>query len=248
MKRLASETVSIKRENARLRGDLLTLARRFSHDLRTPLGAILSAGEAVREILAKHDPSAVGLADSLLNSAEEMTQLIKQVSFVALASANPLPKTTVHMAEPVFAALQRLESRILRRQASVKEPPSWPVISGVPAWLEAIWWHLLLNALQHGGQNCRIELGWTTHDKSLWFWISDNGPGVPEDLQGKLFTQFDSLHEQQNVPGLGLSIVQRLVELQGGQCGHERPQPGGARFFFTLPVQEPAQPLPPHPA
>ena len=234
----ASESkATLEREIARLRGDLLTLAKRFSHDLRTPLGGIVSTSEAVKEILAQYDPSAVGLADSLLNSAEEMTQLIKQVSFVARASANPLPKAPVDMAEPVFIALQRLESRILKRGAIVKEPPSWPVVPGVAAWLEVIWWHFILNALKHGGQNCRIELGWTTHKNSLRFWIRDNGPGVPEMLAGKLFKEFHSLHAQQDVAGLGLSIVQRLVELQGGSCGHEKPEQGGALFFFTLPVE-----------
>jgi signal transduction histidine kinase len=229
--------MAIERENARLRGDLLTLAQRFSHDLRTPLGGILSTAEAIKEVLAEHDPSAITLVQSLLNSAEEMTQLIKQMSFVARASANPLPKTPVHMAEPVFGALQRLESRILRRPATVKEPQSWPVMPGVPAWLEMIWWHFLLNALNHGGPNCHIELGWTAQKDSARFWISDNGPGVPEVLKGKLFKEFHALHGEQAVPGLGLSIVQRLVELQGGKCGHERPKQGGALFFFTLPVE-----------
>jgi K+-sensing histidine kinase KdpD len=237
MKRAANEPAAeIERENARMRGDLMTVAKRFSHDLRTPLGGIVSAAEAIKEILAEHDPSSITLANSLLSSAEEMTQLIKQVSFVARASANPLPKTTVHMAEPVFAALQRLESRILKHGAVVKEPQEWPVLPGVPAWLEMIWWHLLLNALKHGGSHCHIELGWTAQKGSLQFWVRDNGPGVPETLSGKLFTEFHRLHEEPAVPGLGLSIVQRMVELQGGKCGHEKPGQGGAFFFFTLPV------------
>ncbi len=92
---------------------------------------VSKTAEAIKEILAEHDPSSIALANSLLGSAEEMTQLIKQVSFVARASANPLPKTTVHMAEPVFAALQRLESRILKHGAAVKEPQEWPVLPGV---------------------------------------------------------------------------------------------------------------------
>lgn len=229
-------TADVESENARLRGDLLTVAKRFSHDVRTPLGGIVSSAEAIKEILAKHDPSAAGLADSLLSSAEEIGQLIKQLSFVARASANPLPKTTGSMADPVFAALQRLESRILKRQAVVHEPKSWPSVSGVPVWLEAIWWQMLLNALKHGGPGRYIDLGWASEQDSLRFWISDNGPGVPESLRGKLFAEFDSLHTRQDVPGLGLSIVQRLVELQGGVCGHERPTSGGALFFFTLPA------------
>ena len=237
MSKPATKTTSevTQGENARLRGDLLTVASRVSHDLRTPLGGIVSTAEAIREILVEHDPSAVGLADSLLGSAEEIAQLVRQVSYMARASASPLPKAEVHMAEPVFAALQRLESRVLKREAMVKEPDSWPVLQGVGAWLETIWWNLIMNALRHGGPKCHIELGWTQLQDSLRFWITDSGPGVPDALRGKLFKEFHLLHEFHDVPGLGLSIVQRLVDLQGGRCGHEAPAHGGACFYFTLP-------------
>lgn len=231
----------LEHENARLRGDLLTIARRFSHDLRTPVGGIVSTAEAIKEVLAAHDPSAVPLADSLISSADEITQLIKQVSFVARASANPQPKTAVHMADAVFPALQRLESRILTGNATIAEPPSWPVVPGVLAWLELIWWHLILNALKHGGQNRHIKLGWDKQKDSVRFWVSDNGPGVHPELRNKLFKEFHSLHQEQDVPGLGLSIVQRLVELQGGACGYETPEQGGACFFFTLPAESSPQ-------
>lgn len=225
----------LEHEIARLRGDLLTIAKRISHDLRTPLGGIAITAEALKEVLARHDPSAIPLAESLLISADEMSQLIKQVSFVARASANPEPKTPVPMAEAVSPALQRLESRLIKRNATVVEPPSWPVVPGVLPWLEMIWWHLLLNAIVHGGQNGRIELGWAKQNGAVRFWVSDNGPGVPEEWRGKLFNKFHCLHEDPGARGLGLSIVQRLVELQGGQCGHEQPAQGGACFFFTLP-------------
>jgi len=110
-------------------------------------------------------------------------------------------------------------------------------VPGVLAWLEMIWWQLLLNALKHAGPKPRIELGWETRRDSLRFWIRDQGPGVPDALRGKLFQEFDSLHAKPSVPGLGLSIVQRLVDLQGGACGHEKPEHGGACFFFTLPTE-----------
>lgn len=236
----AAAIAHLERENARLRGDLLTLAKRFSHDLRTPLGGIVTGAEAVRDLLGEQDPGSAGLVDAVLNSAEEMTQLIKQVSFVARASASPIPKTPVHMAEPVFAALQRLESRLIKHQAAVREPPSWPVVPGVVSWLEVIWWHLLANPLKHCPKACVVELGWAPEPGTLRFWVADNGAGVPERLAGKLFRPFDALHAERDVPGLGLSIVQRLVELQGGVCSYEKLANGGARFSFTLPLDPPS--------
>ncbi len=221
---------------ARLRGDLLTIAHRVSHDLRTPLNYIFTASEAMREILVEKEPAAAAMADSLLNSAEEMTQLIKRVSFVLRASANPPDKTRVSMAEPVFIALQRLESRILKSQANIKKPAAWPEVDGVAAWLEIIWWNLVMNAVSHGGQQSEIELGWQKHKHNFRFWVSDNGPGVTKERQKNLFKSFDSLHDTKDFAGLGLAIVRRLVELQGGQCGHEAPKNGGALFYFELPA------------
>jgi signal transduction histidine kinase len=222
----------LARENARLRGDLLTVGGRISHDLRTPLGGLINVAELLREILTEKDPAAVSLTDSLFNSVDEMTRLIQQFSFVAKASASPARKKTVRMGEIVSGVLQRLESMVLKRDATVVEPAAWPEIEGVAGWLEWIWWNFLLNALQHGGP--KIQLGWRHEKQADRFWICDDGQGVPEPARAKLFQPFDSLHQPDSTRGLGLSVVQRLVDLQGGQCGYES-NVGEACFFFTLP-------------
>src|SRR5215472_13534040 len=91
-----SEDSHTEEENARLRGDLLTVASRISHDLRTPLGGIVTSAEVLREILAEHKQP-VGLAQAILDSVDDMTRLIKQISFVTRATANPIPKEPVQM-------------------------------------------------------------------------------------------------------------------------------------------------------
>lgn len=227
-----SEQDRLARENARLRGDLLTIGSRVNHDLRTPLGGMVSTGEMLKEILSEHVPSSATLADSMFNSAEEMVRLIKQVSFIAKASANPVSKSPVKMGEIVSGVLQRLESRILKRGATVSEPGDWPETEGVGDWLEFIWWNFLTNSIQHGG--LKIQVGWQRQDTADQFWISDNGEGVPGPSRPKLFQPFDSLHQPDSTRGLGLSVIQRLVELQGGQCGYES-DAGDTRFYFTLP-------------
>jgi signal transduction histidine kinase len=131
--------------------------------------------------------------------------------------------------------LQRVESRALKKNATIINPGSWPQVSGVAKWLEEIWWNLLTNALQHTADNPRIELNWREESSRYRFEISDNGGGVPEIMQRHLFRPFHSLHKLEGGKGFGLSIVQRLVELQGGDCGYE-PRPGGSCFFFSLPI------------
>jgi signal transduction histidine kinase len=227
-----SETERLTAENARLRGDLLTLAHRIAHDLRTPLGGILSSGEVLKEILTQ-DRTSVVITDSLLQSANEMSQLIRRASFLAKASARPREKELLNMAEAVSSALQQLESRLLKVGALVKEPPTWPQVNGVMPWLEVVWWNLLANAIDHAGASPKIELGWRLENGKYYFWINDSGGGVSENA--KLFQPFHLLHELNGARGLGLSIVQRLVELQDGECGHEKGETG-SHFYFTLPA------------
>ena len=226
------------RENERLRGDLRTIAHRISHDLRTPLGGILTAGEALKEMLSGQDPSSVELVKSLLDSADELDKLISRVSLLTGVSANPVTKRPVAMEEVVWAALQRLDRQILEKGALVTQPASWPEVMGVSSLLETIWWNLLVNALQHGKEKVRLELGWSQNVREFLFWVCDNGDGVPPRIVSNLFQPFHSLHHTNARKGLGLSIVQRLVELQGGYCRYEPNPQGGSCFHFTLPGSE----------
>ena len=228
-----SEHDRLLQENTRLRGDLLTMASRISHDLRTPLGSILNSGELLREVLAEKEPSSAAITDPIFNSVEELQRLIKGISLIAKASARPPAKTRFKMSEIVDGVREELESRILKKPATVRSPQTWPEVGGVPAWIAYIWWNFIVNALQHGGP--QINLGWLQEKDGYRFWIADNGPGVPTQFRAKLFQPFESLSQPDSTRGLALSVVQRLVELQGGHCGYEL-NIDGPRFFFTLPM------------
>src|ERR1700722_17537795 len=186
--------LSLEEQNARLRGDLLTVASRVSHDLRTPLGGIITATEVLREILAGQKES-LPLTKAILDSEDDMTRLIKQISFVTRATAQPSPKEPVHMGKIVSETLQRLESRILKKNATIVEPASWPQINGVEVWLEAIWENFLTNALQYTSRNPRIEISWHEENSFCRFAISDNGGGVPEHIRRGLFQPFHLLYK-----------------------------------------------------
>ena len=121
-------------ENSRMRGDLQTIGSRVCHDLRTPLNAILAAADALREE-AGNNPSQAPLWDSLVVSAEELQRLIDRVSFIVKASCIPRPRSLVPMSNPVFGALTRLESRILKQGAVIVQPVAWPDVCGVAPWL-----------------------------------------------------------------------------------------------------------------
>ena len=231
----AVEKHALRRELARLKGDLLTVARRVNHDLRSSLNGVMTASEVIKEIFSAEKPEDVELIQPVADSAAEIARLIDQVSFVTKATAAPAAPQKLAMDELVWKGLSRVEARIHEKDAQVTHAENWPVVSGVASWIETIWTNLISNALEHGGPKPRVNLGWHDQDDERRFWVDDDGPGVAPEKRSALFTPFHRLAEAGAARGFGLSVTQRLVELSGGRTGYEPRAQGGSRFYFTLP-------------
>jgi signal transduction histidine kinase len=237
--RWCAEGQRARREAARLRGDLLTFGLRIAHDLRTPLGGISVSAETLKDALSADCPGDVPMVKPIFDSCDELAAMIRQVSVLAKATARPVPQERLSMGSAVWSALERLAASTKAAGASISVPKSWPEVLGDSVSLEAVWWNLVSNAIRHGGKHPRIELGWEALPGGHRFWVRDNGPGISDRNQKMLFQPFHRLHEANAARGLGLPIVQRLVQLLGGHCGYEAVSTGGSLFSFTLP--HPAQ-------
>lgn len=227
----------VAQENARLSGDLRTVARRISHDLRTPVSCIYTTTALLQE-MPHTDPEYPGeTVDVIQESAFEISQLLDRVSFVLKASLDPLPAERVDPGMAVAAALHALPRDFTEAGVVVKQPAEWPKAKGVAKWLEVVWWNLLHNGWRHAGPRAQLELGARVEGGEVVCWVEDRGPGVPEKLRDRLFAPFELLHAVPMGHGVGLSLVHRLVTLQGGRCGFENLGGGrGARVWFTLPA------------
>jgi signal transduction histidine kinase len=226
----------LRRDKERLLGDLLSVGVRVTHDLRTPLGGIFSATEALEDLQGKGPNTDRSATQPILESAQDLVRIINQLTLVAKSTARPHQGQAFNMGTPAGRALERVEARAHREGAVVSRPASWPEVCGDPAKTESVWLLLLENALRHAGKRPGIELGWEPVADGFKFWVRDNGPGVPEEKRRQLFQPFHRLHETNAGRGLGLSIAARLVELQGGRCGYEAAGQVGACFYFTLPA------------
>ncbi len=221
------------RENLRLRGDLKTIARRITHDARTPLGCIRMVCELLRDAPAGTLGALKENTNVILTSTVEVSTLVDRVSSLIRASLEPVPPSVFSMGPVVGHVLQQLQPEIDASGRKIRQPAQWPEAEGVPAWVEVVWWNLLRNAITHGAESGQVQLGWKREDDALRFWVSSQG-AVPPDDHGCLHRPFHLLHQQSSA-GLGLSFVERFVTLQGGRCGYEPDDNDRAVFYFTLP-------------
>lgn len=226
-----------EREFARLRGDLKAVARRVNHDLRSPLGGITTTAELIKELLGESNAELASLTDPLFDSAQSMIRLMDRISFMARAVTDRPTKSPVVMLEVVWAAEQRLQRQLMRRKVTIRHPEGWPEVSGVAAWLEVVWLNLMGNAIEHSAAGAEVQLFWElAGTRELRFGIRDTGRGVPAAKRGQLFYPFHLLQQPNSPHGLGLPIVRRLVEMQGGGVQCDFPETGGSVFSFTLPA------------
>jgi len=168
-----------------------------------------------------------------------MNQIINNILLFAEVSKAEAPLQPVQMARVVAKVQDRLSHMIKEQQAQIIIPEAWPDAIGYAPWLEEVWANYLSNALKHGGNPPRVELGASAQsDGMVRFWTRDYGPGLPTKVQAHLFkpfNQIDSFNDKK--PSLGLSIVLTIVEKLGGQVGVESKPGQGSLFFFTLPAE-----------
>jgi len=232
--RQASRFHQLARLCARHEGDLHTIARRIRHDLNSPLNGILSMAELIHDITAKDHPEIEELMPSIFEAVDGMVALVDRVSMIAKASGTDKPREDVAMQDRLGLVLQKVEMQRLKRNGSIHVTTEMPVVHGVPEWLDIIWRTLLDNALKHGGEPPVIEVGAHEEADGWHFWVQDNGRKLSPEQRAGLFMPFHQLHTNNRAHGLGLSLVERLVALQGGASGCEL-NSTGTRFYFTLP-------------
>jgi len=235
--------VALKHQNERLQTQneaLDAYGRTVAHDLKNPLNLVLNFAKFIEEEGQLTGQSSEDLT-RVLESAQTMNHIIQDLLLLAQIRKGELPVENVKMGDVVQAALSRLETDIQRREAHIETPDSWPNVSGVESWLQAIWVNFLSNALKYGGNPPEVRLFWEPlEDRPGWvmFGVEDNGAGLPVGASENLFKEFSrSGHEKEEGHGIGLSICRRIVQQLGGNVLAENLPGGGSRFCFVLKTQ-----------
>jgi two-component system sensor histidine kinase/response regulator len=225
-------------EQAQLIAELDAFAYTVAHDLKNPLASIV----ANTEVLLDDWPSAQAqqkASQAIARGVRRMETIITELLTLAHVRKTEVDLQPLDMAAIAKSACQRLELPITQAGAEIIWPDAWPTVLGHAPWVEEVWVNYLENALKYGGQPPQIELGAALEtDNRVRFWVKDNGPGLSAEAQARLFKPFTQLENSSTTAGygLGLSIVQRIVEKLGGQVGVDSAGiPGqGSVFSFTL--------------
>ena len=226
-------------ELARANRDLESFSYSVAHDLRAPLRAVSGFGQILREDYAgKLEEGARSLLERIRRSAERMEAMIDGLLRLTQVSRMVLHDERVDLSAIAGGIVERLREMHPERRVEVRIVPGL-LVRGDPALLETVLENLLGNAWKFTAarEDAHIELGCgEIADGRLACFVRDNGAGFDMQYMQKLFGVFQRMHSETEFPGtgVGLSIVQRIVERHGGKVWAQATQGAGASFYFTL--------------
>ncbi|KQU79217.1 histidine kinase [Mesorhizobium sp. Root102] len=231
-------------EADRLRSALLTS---ISHDLKTPLAAIMGAAGTLREFApALPERDRAELLTTVLDESERLNRFIANLlDMTKIESGAMEPNYAFHyVGDIVGSALQRARKIIAEHKTETDIPSDLPMLKVDPVLFEQALFNLLDNAAKYApaGSTIRVQ-GWTDNG-SVILQIMDEGPGIaPDDLE-RIFDTFYRVRKRDQVragTGLGLSICRGFIEAMGGTItAANRTDRSGA--VFTIKMPKPANP------
>ncbi len=220
--------------------ELDAFAHTVAHDLKSPLAKISTSLSLMQAYAPNLDEEMRELLQIGIRASRKMSSIIHELLLLATVRKEAVQMAPLNMAKVVDQALSRLSQMVDQYQPQLIMPDRWPLAQGYAPWIEEVWANYLSNGLKYGGQPPCLELGATPQaDGMIRFWVRDNGLGLSPEAQASLFTEFTRLNPvRAEGHGLGLSIVRRIMNKLGGQCGVESILGQGSMFYFTLPASQ----------
>ena len=219
--------------------DLEAFSYSVSHDLRAPLRAVQGYVTILEEDFGERLEAEVRrLLGVIQDRTRRMEQLIDDLLVFARLGRQRLVVTPVHLDDLVAQTLDDLRSTCEGRQIAFAVG-RLGTVQADPAMLQQVLANLLSNAIKftRNRNPAAVEVGCRTEaDSPTVYFVRDNGAGFDMHYADKLFGVFQRLHSANEYEGtgVGLAIVQRVIERHGGQVWADSTPGAGATFYFTL--------------
>jgi two-component system sensor histidine kinase KdpD len=231
-------------ESERLRNSLLSA---ISHDLRTPLAALVGLADALAMSRAPLSSEQQEIAASIRSSALRMNTLVANLLDMARleAGAVPLHRAWQPLEEVVGSALAACAPLLAGRPLRVALADDLPLLELDAVLFERVLVNLLENATKYTPAGSGIEISARVDGEHVLLNVDDHGPGLPAGREELLFEKFERGAKESATPGvgLGLAICRAIVQAHGGTIHGQTRRLGGAidgaRFSISLPRGEP---------
>ncbi|MDH3291425.1 MAG: HAMP domain-containing histidine kinase [Gemmatimonadota bacterium] len=212
------------------------------HDLRTPMVSAHAALQLLATETLPYDARRAIVVGR--TELERQDLLIRSILDVFAADLNELesradaaPVDVADCAAEVVDAFRpafQLRGINLALERTDAEPPGgWGVVAERTRLVRVLA-NLVDNALRHSRRDTTVAVGLAVDGEGVFVTVDDEGPGVPADLQPRLFDRFSHGGPAGNI-GLGLHFCRVTIEGWGGRIGQENRAGGGSRFWFRLP-------------
>jgi len=218
--------------------DLDAFTYSVSHDLLAPLRAI----DAFTQILLKEHgaelaPEPRDYLQLVRGNTLQMGALIDDLLAFSRLGRKPFIKQAVTLGPIVEQVLAELRAQSGERAVKIKVA-DLPAVLGDPALLKQMLGNLIGNAFKYTRQraDAAIEIGSSEIEGEQVFFVRDNGAGFDTKYAGQLFKVFQRLHRAEDFEGtgVGLAIVQRIINRHGGRVWADAAVGKGATFYFTI--------------
>jgi two-component system, OmpR family, sensor histidine kinase KdpD len=232
-------------ETDRLRSALLTS---ISHDLKTPLAAVLGAAGALRDLAKSFDENTkADLLATIIEESERLNRFIANLlDMTKLESGAVVTNAALHdVGEIVGSALERAGKMLAKHRVEVEISPDLPMVRVDAVLFEQALFNLLDNAAKYAPPATTVRVQCWRDEDSICVQIFDEGDGIPARDLERIFDKFYRVQKGDQVragTGLGLAIARGFVEaMQGTISAANRTDRSGAVFTITLPAPEPGE-------
>jgi signal transduction histidine kinase len=225
----------------------------ISHDLRTPLTAVITHAEILRDgILGDLTPRQMESVRGIISGGRQLLNQVGEILTYARGAANQLTLVPSRVViGDIFDDVSALNASLLKKKrltVELRADPDLPTIVADREKIAHVIGNLLGNAIEFTPSQGRVWLHGSRIDiegrPSVLIEVGDTGVGIAREHHELIFREFAQVDSTPSRPhhgtGLGLTIARRLVELHGGRIWVESELGQGSRFFFTIPFEQPA--------
>lgn len=218
------------------------MIRMASHDLKNPLSRVLGYGEII-STSGELDDTNMRFMKNIMSAGDEINQIITDILDLEQLRSGHMERKPASFKNLVREIVSRHEPDKDRKQQTLTlDMPSAPITVNVDYLrLGQAISNLVGNAIKYTPEEGEIQVRiWQPDEKTVQLDVQDNGYGIPEDSQAKLFTEFYRVKTKatRNISGtgLGLSLVKSVVEAHDGTIGVESVEGEGSKFYVKLPI------------